>query len=1340
MSMELHARSAVRDTSFWFRVPRSAPAPDQPTTSRRFLYGQPVQHGCGPVYPALALALTLALTLTLLTPTSPSLAYPGCSWVFCRQRQDSSLRRGGEQLSVVVLAEHPWSSVLRPLSQVAGPLLFSSGPQALEQVFQEVSAWPPPTSGPLLQLQVGATTLSSRLPPFTTLPCPSCTTAVDKGPLLRLTSSGSVRSVSRSNSNMDPLAPPGGAGGLPGGGLPRGAGSGQWSSGQWSSGRPGAQPSPPPPGPGAAPVALLPRRLSLTSGVGDPAVGGSPGAGAFCEADVFGALSAHLNRLWQLWEMVLLCKPLLVVAPSPTDCSAAVAALISLTAPLPYARDFRPYYTIHDPGFAALANGGLPGGGGQQGGEPELPCLLGVTNLYFVRALAHWPSVLSVGVRDAGGPWSGASARSSASGGVGLAASSALTAAVGVGGGGEGAEAARAGGPGTLRRGLTAGCPPGSPLSSCSCCAPLPCVPPPASWTAWGGSSAALAELYGRLLAAPSFNTWFELQRRRLQHLLPPAAPPSPSGSPSAASPGLAWFSTARKHLDEVELVGLFGALEAQLRTAIADAQATDAPEEAALSVTRLQSELATLFLGIGQEDLQLLCISAPHRQALLLEAAQQRPLHNNAIGVSIRPSHVVDTQQAIPPSPVSLAAGGPMPAAGSLNVSASVRKLGPIHPFSCWQELEKQFLFEQPRLHPTRLIAMVKSLVKSLPDRHSSELGPYLSPRSSQWWRLLLLHCQPQLPSFNSQDMSMLLWALASMATAPLSCLGPGPPLTPGAGRGAGQAQSTTVALLLPPGFLPQLLEAYLSASAPQLSRAAPQALANMGWALAVVEAPVASSPWAAAFWQASALQASASPPAALAQMLWAAARLGLAPPPDWPLQLADAALGCLQACQAQDLANILWALAKLRARPSPEWMTAWLAAVGRRLGGSAPFPAPELSALLVGLAHLGFQPGPASLAPLLEALRGRLHRAGPQVMCNSLWALAKLRVQPGQAWMQEVLGSLALQLEGAGPAELAMCWWALGRLGYRPPGSLVRELQTELRLQAEALRARELVMLLQGYTRLGLVLPKPGLDRLMSLLLRKLSLLWRRARCTRLRPAVLTTCSALSALALMARSSQGRHGLSQHTVVRQLLCRATRQSRIQWHRAGPGAAQQQQQGGPRGQPGGPEGAAAQTAPCRPALPPPAGLAGWRPGDIALVLSSLVALRQLPPARWCQAALTSLQASPPGSWPLKDLAMAAWALARLQRLTATPPPRPAPPPAPAGWTTPPPPSPPPTVPPAAGGPACPQAERLSVQGQLSGQQRAGLLASVEAARLQPSQDWVQAMSPALQPVLQPAV
>ncbi len=42
---------------------------------------------------------------------------------------------------------------------------------------------------------------------------------------------------------------------------------------------------------------------------------------------------------------MLLSRPLLVMGPSPADCSGAVAALISLVAPLPYAPDFR--YTEH---------------------------------------------------------------------------------------------------------------------------------------------------------------------------------------------------------------------------------------------------------------------------------------------------------------------------------------------------------------------------------------------------------------------------------------------------------------------------------------------------------------------------------------------------------------------------------------------------------------------------------------------------------------------------------------------------------------------------------------------------------------------------------------------------------------------------------------------------------------------------------------------------------------------------------------------------------------------------------------------------------------------------------
>ena len=57
-------------------------------------------------------------------------------FVFCRQRQDQKLRRGGEQKSVVVLSVQPYSSVLGQLSQFAGSMYFNHGTEALEEVWQ----------------------------------------------------------------------------------------------------------------------------------------------------------------------------------------------------------------------------------------------------------------------------------------------------------------------------------------------------------------------------------------------------------------------------------------------------------------------------------------------------------------------------------------------------------------------------------------------------------------------------------------------------------------------------------------------------------------------------------------------------------------------------------------------------------------------------------------------------------------------------------------------------------------------------------------------------------------------------------------------------------------------------------------------------------------------------------------------------------------------------------------------------------------------------------------------------------------------------------------------------
>ncbi len=64
-----------------------------------------------------------------------------------------------------------------------------------------------------------------------------------------------------------------------------------------------------------------------------------------------------------------------------------MAALISLITPLPYAADFRPYFTIHDSVFLQLSAQELPSN------SNSLPRLLGVTNLYFLKVRCRCPDV-----------------------------------------------------------------------------------------------------------------------------------------------------------------------------------------------------------------------------------------------------------------------------------------------------------------------------------------------------------------------------------------------------------------------------------------------------------------------------------------------------------------------------------------------------------------------------------------------------------------------------------------------------------------------------------------------------------------------------------------------------------------------------------------------------------------------------------------------------------------------------------------------------------------------------------------------------------------------------------
>ncbi|XP_062158352.1 uncharacterized protein LOC133865863 isoform X2 [Alnus glutinosa] len=111
--------------------------------------------------------------------------------------------------------------------------------------------------------------------------------------------------------------------------------------------------------------------------------------GLFHDSDLFGAFRGLLLQLWVLWELLLIGEPILIIAPTPPQCCEAVASLVSLVAPLLYSVDFRPYFTIHDPEFAHLNS--------LQEGDTFPLMVLGVTNLFFLKALRNIPHIVSVG-------------------------------------------------------------------------------------------------------------------------------------------------------------------------------------------------------------------------------------------------------------------------------------------------------------------------------------------------------------------------------------------------------------------------------------------------------------------------------------------------------------------------------------------------------------------------------------------------------------------------------------------------------------------------------------------------------------------------------------------------------------------------------------------------------------------------------------------------------------------------------------------------------------------------------------------------------------------------------
>lgn len=69
------------------------------------------------------------------------------------------------------------------------------------------------------------------------------------------------------------------------------------------------------------------------------------------ELNLFRSFFPVITHIQTIWELVLTCEPLIVMASTPDVCSELVQCLVASVWPLKFASDYRPFFTIHDSEF-----------------------------------------------------------------------------------------------------------------------------------------------------------------------------------------------------------------------------------------------------------------------------------------------------------------------------------------------------------------------------------------------------------------------------------------------------------------------------------------------------------------------------------------------------------------------------------------------------------------------------------------------------------------------------------------------------------------------------------------------------------------------------------------------------------------------------------------------------------------------------------------------------------------------------------------------------------------------------------------------------------------------------
>uniref|UniRef100_A0A8D0E666 DENN domain containing 6A n=1 Tax=Salvator merianae TaxID=96440 RepID=A0A8D0E666_SALMN len=220
-------------------------------------------------------------------------------YVYFRQVQDKTLKRGYFQKSLVLISKLPYIHFFHTVLGKIAPEYFEKNEPFLEAVCSDIDRWPPPVPGRTLHLPIVGIVIKVRIPTFRDKP--------------------GTTQVLQSTPQTDTLVS----------------------------------------------IAL-------------PTVH---------EVDLFRCFLPVFFHIQMLWELVLLGEPLVVMAPSPSESSETVLALVSCISPLKYYSDFRPYFTIHDSEFKEYTT------------RTQTPpsVILGVTNPFFAKTLQHWPHIIRIG-------------------------------------------------------------------------------------------------------------------------------------------------------------------------------------------------------------------------------------------------------------------------------------------------------------------------------------------------------------------------------------------------------------------------------------------------------------------------------------------------------------------------------------------------------------------------------------------------------------------------------------------------------------------------------------------------------------------------------------------------------------------------------------------------------------------------------------------------------------------------------------------------------------------------------------------------------------------------------